>query len=415
MFSMNNRHSFAGNWPMFRLGALIIAATLSAAPAIGPTPETAARLIALAKSDPFLPLRLDSPDLLVRALLTGTVTAAMFESNFARVDEMAKFYRDSEARTPGGAWKLSVLYDSLSDLHDPQRPYDEYPYKKAEAKSLRWIAASPKSPTPYIAYSEQLIAHAWFCWECGSPNADVATNNRNARAYVEKARSILESNKTMAAADPEWYVAMLSVASAEHWDRKRFEPILQEGLERFPYYTHIYFAGSVLYRPDHGGSIDDFDTFVEDAVGRTASKEGTSLYARIYARNAPAFGNMFKTTRVSWPKMFNSFMDIEGRYPDVRNDNLFAYYACAVGDRISTAMMMPKIALAQPDYEVWGNQDNLNRCKAWAGGPRRVASESPMPAWQSHPPVVWQKPSLTDLVALYDLVLLVLIERNLFG
>ncbi len=352
------------------------------------------------------------PDFLVKGVISSAVVEAVFESNFSRIEGLAKRYRESQARTPGGAWELSVLYNSISDSSDALHPRDEYPFKKAEAKSLRWIAAFPNSPTPYIVYSEQLIAHGWFCWRCRDSNSDPASAKKKMLAYLERARAVLETSKSVAAADPEWYVAMLSVALGERWPKSRFEPVLREGLDRFPYYTHIYFAGSSLYLPIHGGNIDDFDSFVDDAVGRTAPEEGTALYARIYAHNAYAFDNMFKTSHASWPKMYNAFADLEKHYPDIRNDNLFAYFACAAGDKIWTAHMMPRLRNAPPDYEVWGNQDNINRCNAWAADRKAKWGESPMPSWQ--PLRVWPTLSRADRVILYDIAMLLLIEKTLF-
>jgi hypothetical protein len=363
---------------------LILVAVLCATSAAGETNSNSFQPLAAAPitDDPYLNTPPRSPDFLIRPLVGGTADAAYFRSDFARLEAMAKYYRDTGARTPAGAWKLSVLYDSLSVDRDPQHPDDEYPLKKAEAKDLKWIAAFPESPTPYIVYSEQLIAHGWFFR--GNGYADTVSDDAEEkfREYLEQAREVLEKNKSVAAVDPQWYVAISDIAVGEGWDKGQFEPLLAEGLDRFPYYTRIYLAAARFYLPRWGGNIDDFDSFVDDAVRRTASQEGTIIYARIYASNAYAFDNMFKTSRVEWPRMYNALNELDQRYPDPRNDNLFAYFACAAGDKIWTAHMMPLIT-SPPDFEVWQTQENIDRCRAWTADGKPPTGESPLLAYRA--------------------------------
>lgn len=363
-----------------------------------------------APSDPFLPnLQANPPGFLVKSLIEGRAVESLFESDFPKLEAAAKFYRDTQARTPGGAWKLSVFYDAIKCACDPENPHDEYRFRNADAKSVKWIAAYPRSPTPYIVYSEQLLAHAWFFYSDAPSLSDSGESQRKFEAYLAQARAVLERSKSFAAQDPQWYVAMLNIAYAQHWDKKHFEPVIKEGLDRYPYYTHIYFAASRLYLPSSGGNIDDLDTFIENAVARTAGREGTIIYARLYANSSYAFHNIFKTTHASWPKMYNALAELDRRYPDNRNDNMFAYFACAAGDKYATAWLLPRLRMAPPDYEIWRNQSNIDLCRSWATDKKAAAGVSPMPAWNEAPTNDWR-----NHLAALSLVLAIRILKMLF-
>jgi len=344
---------------------------------------TAALAAAPVSDDPFLPnIPPGSGDLIVRPLLTGTVTAAFFRSDFATLEAMAKSYRESEARTPSGTWKLDLFYVALDVEPDAAHPGDDYRLKQAEKKDLAWIAADPQSPTPYIVYAEQLLSHAWSIR--GGGYADKVSPDAwpKFRAYLQQARDVLEKHKSVAGKDPQWYSSMLDVALGQGWDKAEFEPLLNEGLDRFPYYYPIYFGGATHYLPVWGGNADDLESFVDDAVARTAPKEGTMIYGRLYANVAHSFQNVFVETRVQWPKMLNAFLELSRRYPDARNDSRSAYFACAAGDKIWTARMFQTLQ-NPPQFDIWRTQENLDLCRTWATDSKTRSGTSPLPGYRS--------------------------------
>jgi hypothetical protein len=336
-----------------------------------PAPVTAAPIIA----DPYLNLPPQSPDFLVRRVLEGAVGAVYFRSDFAALEAMAKYYRDTEAKTPAGAWKLSLFYDALAVEYDDQHPGDDYLLNAAEKKDLKWIAAFPDSPTPYAVYASQLIEHGWFFR--GGGYADTVSDDgaKKFQDYLARAREFLEKHKSEMTSDPQWYVAMLKIALGQGWEKDQFEPLLKEGLDHFPFYYRIYLAGMELYLPNWGGNMDDLDLFVDDAVARTSSKEGTTLYARIYASGGHGLDN--EDSRMQWPKLFNALEEMRQRYPDPKNDNKSAYFACAAGDKIWTAHMMPLVK-TPPEYDIWQTQENIDRCRAWASDGKPPDGKSPL-------------------------------------
>jgi hypothetical protein len=348
----------------YALAAMIAAVTLVACnrqPEWKPDPPLAAAHIA---DDPYLTVPPHSSGDAVKQILEKTVTEAFFRSDFARLEAMAKYYRDSGARTPAGNWKLSIFYDALSIGRYGTRA-DDALFADAEKKDLNWIAAFPHSPTPYIVYGEQLKEHGWYFRGTGYGYTVTKTGWVKFRDYLARARAFLEKNKTIAADDPHWYCAMLEIALGQNWNKDQFEPLLIEGIYRFPYYYYLYLDGVRFYQPAWGGDVNDLDSFVSEAVARTSSKEGTTAYARIYTGSANAFVNVFKETRATWPKLFNALQGMRQLYPDPRNDNKFAYYACVAGDWVWTARMMPLIQNA-PNLEIWRTRDYFDSCRNWA-------------------------------------------------
>jgi hypothetical protein len=326
-----------------------------------PVPLAAAHIAA----DPFLNLPPHSPDIVVKPALEEAIATAYSQSDFAKLDAMAKYYRDTGARTPAGTWKLSIFYESLAADQYSSNRSDDTALIRSEDKDLAWIAAIPKSPTPYIVYGEQLITHGWFFRGNGYSYTVSQTGFDKFYDYLARARGFLEKNKAIAAADPDWYCAMLKIALGQRWTKDQYEPLMKEGLDRFPFYYRIYFEGARTYLPIWGGNIDDLASFVDDAVARTSSREGTTLYWRIYSGNANAFGNLFKESRATWPRMFDALQGMRQLYPDPRNDNRFAYYACVAGDWVWMTRMIPLIQNA-PELDIWGTRGYFDSCRKWA-------------------------------------------------
>ena len=72
--------------------------------------------------------------------------------------------------------------------------------------------------------------------------------------YMEKARLYLESNKATASQDPVWYELMGLIGQRQSWPKARYVAMLNEGLDRYPFYHQLYFTGLDFYSPRWGGN-----------------------------------------------------------------------------------------------------------------------------------------------------------------
>jgi hypothetical protein len=315
--------------------------------------------------DPYLTLPPQFHDAEVRQALKTAVTDAYARSDFVKLEAMAKFYRDTAARTPAGTWKLSLFYNNLSMQDEDSHPDGENSFFAAEKKDESWIAAFPKSPTPYIVNAEQLTNHGWFHRGNGYARTVTQEGWESFREYLAFAQSVLEKNKSVASSDPEWYPAMLTIALGLSWTKDQFEPVIREGSNRFPLYYDIYRSGARFYLPIWGGNIDDFDTFANYAVSKTRATDGTTLYGRVYTING--FYYLFRESHAQWPRLFNALQGMQQLYPDPRNENKFALYACIAEDRKWTAIMMPQIEKS-PDMDIWKTKTYFEGCRNFALG-----------------------------------------------
>jgi hypothetical protein len=115
---------------MSRSMKLVLVALLVATPAIGASPLMIDKP-AVPVPDPYLDVPRDCPETCARGMLSGTVAAAFFRSDFSQIDVMEKYYLNSGARTPAGSWKLAVLYEALYPTRDLRNPDDDYPFRNA--------------------------------------------------------------------------------------------------------------------------------------------------------------------------------------------------------------------------------------------------------------------------------------------
>ncbi len=312
----------------------------------------------------------------------GAQASALFmQERFAELEQLADRYRTTEARTRSGLWKLTLFYSGLTDLAFSDEKSDKY-WDSIESKALRWVDAFPDSPTPRIAYSLVLIGHAWM-FRGGGWGSEVKSQDwKPFHEYMKKAETYLLEHKDIAAADPRWYETMLAVARAQDWDIQRFKQLVDEAVARYPYFYQIYFAAIDYLAPKWHGSRQQIEAFADFAVSKTAEREGTGMYARIYwyAAQAQYRDRLFTDSSVVWSKMKKSIEDVLQRYPDQWNINNFAHFACLAWDRDETRELMGRIEGA-PIPQAWEDEAQYRQCRTWAfadvSGPGRAPVSPP--------------------------------------
>jgi len=110
------------------------------------------------------------------------------------------------------------------------------------------------------------------------------------------------------------------------------------------------------------------DAFIRSSTNALRAHEGESTYARLYigvAQNRLDGEDFFRDTLVSWPVLKNAFQDLIRRFPDDRNRQLFAGFACAARDRETTADLLRALG---PQGDVLGGRLNvtIDSCRRFA-------------------------------------------------
>lgn len=304
-----------------------------------------------------------------RARIEGSAQQAFAIENFQKLEEDAEEYRRTKARTSSGLWKLTLLYQGLSDALVVHGHYSvpDANFAALEKKTTAWMRQFPNSPTANIAHSMLLFKRGWAHRGDGFSSQVRAESWAPFREHVAAARAHLEKVKPVASVDPKWYELMLSIARSEGWDRKDFDKMLDEALKREPLFYQTYFLALEYLLPKWHGGVDEIESFAQAAVQKTSMKEGRGMYARIYwfASQTQFRDDLFSRSRAAWPRMRDGFEDVLVRYPDAWNLNNYAKFACLAGDKGKARELLLRTQFAIVP-EAWSSPDFRERCNAWA-------------------------------------------------
>lgn len=293
----------------------------------------------------------------------------LIEQKYDELDRLAAEYRDSKGRTAAGRWKLSHFYSGLSDAARTVS-VDREGHARFEERFLAWIAHNPKSAAAHIGYAIALIDHGGLYIRSRQPDQIDDDEWAAYYTYLGMAREHLVESAQGAGVDPHWYKVMLMIARGEGWSRERFRELLDEAVARYPYYHEIWYAAANFLMPRWYGSFREIEGLAQDAVNRTYSQDGGSLYALIYWHVSTADDGraLIAQPNPVWHGMSRGFEDMIERWPDQWLINSYARLACLARDREKAReafalMKMPPVGKA------WdGLTPTFENCVAWLEG-----------------------------------------------
>ncbi|WP_171014214.1 cytoplasmic protein [Chitinivorax sp. B] len=323
----------------------------------------------------MLPAHGQSSELTERKAIRSSAFTDVKNANFERLEALAEEYRNPTARTASGVWKLTYFYSGIAAALHSQRK-DPAIWSAKQKLVANWVRRYPKSPSAHLAYAEMLVNRGWAYRGDGYANTVAPENWKPFKQYLQQAREYLEKNKQIAAADPQFYAQMISLASVQGWSEAELTPLLEEGLSRFPEYYGIYFAAVRYWDPKWGGNAASLEQFAQDALKRTQPSEGYGMYTRIYwyASENQYGNNLFSESQAKWSLMKKGIADILAKYPDNWNINSLAFFACLARDRAETAALVERIDTPIP--EAWADAlENYQRCRTWAQPRSRPVDE----------------------------------------
>ncbi len=306
-------------------------------------------------------------ELAERKQIAAAAQQAFASGSFGRLEALSDSYRTEKSRTPSGLWKLTLFYGGLAQAFNGASINLKGSFESLEAQTAEWAKHYPNSPTAHIAHSIVLLEHGWAIRGGGFASTVKPEAWAPFRQYVAKARENLERHKSVAALDPRWYEIMLKIARAESWDRKQFDSLLNEALDREPSFYPTYFMALEYLLPKWGGDIIQIETFAREAVTRTTKEEGKGMYARIYwfASQKQFQNDLFTQSLAVWPRMREGFEDVVSKYPDAWNFNNYAKFACLAKDKRKTRELLAKIESSLVP-EAWQPPSLLKQCTDWS-------------------------------------------------
>jgi len=278
------------------------------------------------------------------------VRAAFFEGRFADLDALERRAGDTSIILADGQTLHAAFYkgfDCLCHIKDLGEQISILPTFEFQAR--KWRQAYPNSTAAQLAEAFYFIQFAYINW-------GMSQGPGKRPFHLEKlneARVILDSMEEKHRADPEWWSARILVAGLEAIDRREYDKLVAQALQRHPGYLPIYFKASEYYLAERGGSKALFDGFITKSVDMTRATWGDTLYARMHW-NLRRY-DMFETGRADWPRMKHSFETLVQKYPDPWNLNNFAKFACIAGDAATAADLMTRIE-GKVAVEAWDGE-----------------------------------------------------------
>lgn len=287
----------------------------------------------------------------LRKQIASQVAQAWKESNFAWLDSTADEYVRTRAKTYSGKWRLSIFYSTLSCqlkidppddwyLPDPEVcrcriPNPKY-YEEADGrwgavrtKLDQWLAQAPQSVHTKIALAQMFVNRAWFYRGTGYASTVPQEAWPVVSRYLEESRKTLTARPEIRFSDPEWFDIMFFLAAAQSWQEAQIEALIKDFRKSGQSYITAYQSAASMMLPKWGGSYEALERFAQQVVV-DGGDDGFEAYARIYWNTVDAL--TFSESRAHWPTMKRGFEIMIHKYPDSRNVNGLAMYACAAGD-----------------------------------------------------------------------------------
>lgn len=264
------------------------------------------------------------------------VTQAVDAGDFRKLDRMHDEFLEMMQAGGNGSRMLDAIDDSLESAFHAE--------KLAQYKAFfaAWREAAPNSKLRPAAEARMWFSMAWEA-RGGGFAPDVAPESmKSFREYVDRAAAILRDSGEAGKASPIWYSVAIGVAGARGEGARVLDGIFAESVRRYPNHVGPYFRRLNYLLPQWGGSWDQVDSFIREAVLRTQARDGTWLYANLYsALNGAVRDDFFATTRASWPLMRHGFED--GLARGLGTLDYYATFACMARDRETTARLLVKL------------------------------------------------------------------------
>jgi len=322
----------------------------------------------------------------LRNAVTAQVGELWSKADFAGLDSMADKYVQTKERTLSGKWRLAIFYGALSDLLAISWPNDGYlPDEDGSCQCIRpnpskfnvaerewdevyskvgqWIHRFPNSPHARIVQAQFFVNRAWFFRGSGYSSTVTKEAWPRVSQYIEDARKSLVDCQNACSADPHWFEIMFFVASAQSWSHEQIDDLVHDLLEHGQSYVPAYQSAARLLLPKWSGSYEAVEAFARIATARNAKVEGNGMYTRIYW-NLGESPTLFSQSRADWLAMKRGFEEILVQYPDPRNLNGEAMFACAAGDRATYQSVMKQLG-NRVIPSIW--LVDLNYCQARFG------------------------------------------------
>jgi hypothetical protein len=304
------------------------------------------------------------------ATLADQAADAFWWGDFEELERLYALARSSSQRTAAGATQIQEFRAGVSrPLRGNTADSDAY-YVQVLALTRQWTQRRPASPLAHLLYARALYGQAWFvrggAYAGSVPPQAMAEFEKGIRAAVEH----LTTHWNEVRSDPTAHVYLIMVGRSAGWSANQLWAIARDGLDKNAEDVGIYEELMFSLLPEWGGTYQQVDQVVQEALARTSKTRGLELYAALYQHFAIHLSaRLFKESLADWVRMKQGFRELLAKYPDPAIVNRFAMAACLAQDKDTLNELLDRIA-DKPLLREWGRGSSqpYDTCRRWARG-----------------------------------------------
>jgi hypothetical protein len=237
-----------------------------------------------------------------------------------------------------------------------------------EAGLQRWIADRPDATAPKLMLASHYISMAWSIRGGGVAARVTPERWKGFYEYIDKAEKIIMPIAEGAKPPPFVWPQLFRVATAQSWEKEKWEPHAKKLLEQAPLCFDAHAALLMRLMPRWGGGPDDVEAYAARVADVIGGAEGDAMYARLAYSQRPLMSSWEQFDEVGFyrPRIMNGFEHLAKTASDrVHWANVGVYFASATGDEESAARVFKLLpAEHNPrtlwDMRLWQNQDRVH-------------------------------------------------------
>ena len=290
-----------------------------------------------------------------------SIESDLVAEKFDDLDRMAEDYRRSEARLPGGAWRLRLFYEALDA---PQQT------DKDTADHLEhlhhWMTARPESITARVALATSLTRWAWVARGNGVAKTVTPEGWQLFNQRIGEAKTVLEGSRDMRHMCPQWYSEMMTVGLAQGWTERQVQENFNRGVQFAPDYYYLYRQYANYLLPKWYGKQADASNFARSSADRLGGDRGDMLYFQISTVLVKRGNGNFSVEGIDWPRIQRGYQLVTSQYgPSRRNTNDLAFMAYKFND---STVARQQFAVIGDDWAqgVWRDRQFFDRIRDWS-------------------------------------------------
>jgi hypothetical protein len=268
--------------------------------------------------------------------IRAEVKAAWKRGDFDALDRIAQKLRDSQAAYPDGRWQLDTFYDVLSlDAGQPEKVW-----QKHLAAMREWTKHSPDSPTPLVAWGDNLVDYAWRAR--GSGYADTVSKDGwdKMGKRLGLAGGVAKAAEALSTKCPHTASVKQSIALGASMPRETYDALVGSMLNLFPTYSPIYLSQAWYLQPRWNGEEGEWNKVAEAQCDKVGGTAGDALYAQIAWSLVTYYDNVIDDAGVNYERAKRGFAALRKQYPKSKMVPLMqARFATLANDKATVAML----------------------------------------------------------------------------